>query len=54
MWLDHEADIWLESEPESYTDEDGNTFEPMWGDYTEYDRKALLRLLFGRELGEYL
>jgi hypothetical protein len=54
MWLDVESDNWLFSAPEWFPDEDGNVCEVMWEDYIEYDHKALICLLFGRELGEYL
>lgn len=54
IWIDHEADDVLTSEPEGWEDEDGEWQEPDWSQIYRYDRRDLIRQIVGAALAEYV
>jgi hypothetical protein len=60
LWVDVDCDCVMENEPEEEdsgeTDENGEPiyYEPVWESIYHYDRRDILRAIFGRELPSYL
>jgi hypothetical protein len=52
VWVDTQADLVLESEPEAY-EQDGQWIEPEWGDYIHFDSVAVKKAVLG-ELAPYV
>lgn len=45
IWVDTQAELVCESRPEPWTDDDGDTHEPCWEDYTHLSAEDVKRIV---------